>query len=352
MFEKAKYSQECCQCCSPACFLGGMVLSKGTGASGLLSHTGQLWTISSSLHEIQPFSGCVPVNVGRPCMKQVWFECKWQDFAAVVHTEVLMKKQLHPSEFGVVFVRVLGITSLRGKTGMKNFIYAWVDNCLGFFFFHITLQIILSLLPCVCYSSCCAPGKKYSSLEEFSLSTLKGYSELITFLHEGGHIQTHFSQPGRQKGMLAVHIQFIRHGLWVLPGYSSELRSFRSTTFGFVKIRFIWQAPSLLYGAVFSVYEYSSFESSHSFNSWKTCPCLEAQVGLVTEAGSLASNSLHIPRVTIPGNVGQCDTVDVVPVVFAAGRTRWWPCAGSGLRGRAGGAAVPARSRPGGHSSD
>lgn len=42
-----------------------------------------------------------------------------------------MKKQLHPSEVGVVCVRSLGIPSLRGKTGMKNSIYAWVDNYLG-----------------------------------------------------------------------------------------------------------------------------------------------------------------------------------------------------------------------------
>lgn len=106
-----------------------------------------------------------------------------------------------------VCVGTLGIPSLRGKTGMQNCMYAWADNCLGCFFsFHVTLQIALSLLPHACHSSCCAPGKKCWSLGEFSVSSLKSYSELIIFcmrVHTLKH--TCHSQVGRRGCWQCTH---------------------------------------------------------------------------------------------------------------------------------------------------
>lgn len=118
-----------------------------------------------------------------------------------------MKKRLHPSAFGVAFVSgPLASLLFVGKQGCRTACMHEQTTAWDVFFsFHVTLQIALSLLPHACHSSCCAPGKKCWSLGEFSVSSLKSYSELIIFLHEGAYIKAHLSQPGRQKGMLAVY---------------------------------------------------------------------------------------------------------------------------------------------------
>lgn len=124
-------------------------------------------------------------------VKQVWFELKRMGFAAVVHTEVLVKKQLgHWDQENTLpifaCVRAITLPSPR-EIGMKNWMNVCIDNS-SWYFFPSTFQIALFLLPHIYCSLCCASKTQCLSLGEFTalcslfcILILRDYYEIITF---------------------------------------------------------------------------------------------------------------------------------------------------------------------------
>lgn len=154
-------------------------------------------------------------------VKQVWFELKRMGFAAVVHTEVLVKKQLgHWDQENTLpifaCVRAITLPSPR-EIGMKNWMNVCIDNS-SWYFFPSAFQIALFLLPHIYCSLCCASKTQCLSLGEFTalcslfcILILRDYYEIITFCMWVGTLK--YVSCRWTDGVLAVHIGFTQTSL-------------------------------------------------------------------------------------------------------------------------------------------
>lgn len=142
-------------------------------------------------------------------VKQVWCEWKWMGFAAVVHTEVLVKKQLgHWDQENTlpIFARVraIALPSPPREIGTKNWMNVYIDNS-SWYFFPSTFQIAIFLLPRIYCSLCCAPETQYLSLGQFTVLSLfpfmhphpQGLFWNNYFFCVGGYIKIRLLQMGR-----------------------------------------------------------------------------------------------------------------------------------------------------------
>lgn len=162
-------------------------------------------------------------------VKQVWCEWKWMGFAAVVHTEVLVKKQLgHWDQENTlpIFARVraIALPSPPREIEMKNWMNVYIDNS-SWYFFPALFKLLSSF--CLTFTVLCAVLLKHSILawdsSQFSLCSLlcililRGYSEIIIFSVWVGTLK--YVSYRWADGVLAVHIGFTQTSLWsLMPG--------------------------------------------------------------------------------------------------------------------------------------